>query len=307
MTRIAVYFQYEGAYGYPFNETRYLISHRQLSDKIDALGGSYWIVRHPETYLGHGRFSKSWRFKDGSLVESGPVTADVIFDKGCFAADDFHAVFNCREINDICTDKWATYNRFESLSPPTFLARTDAEYGQALASVTGDTVVVKPVDGLQGEGVFIRPRTELQKAPIPFPAIVQGFLNTQNGIPGLVNGIHDFRITMLNGEVICALIRTPPRGELIAAVARGADMRVIERAAIPRTFVDLALRVDADLAHYGQRLISTDMALTPDGPKLIELNSRVALREDEIHPAFANLKQKLARVLVSLANRTDVD
>ena len=302
MTNVAVYFQYAGAYDYPFDEARYLNSHRQLSEKIDALGGTYWIVRHPDTYLGKGRFSKSWRFIGGDLVESGPVTADVIYDKGRFDAADFKTVFNCPAINDLCTDKWETYKRFEALSPPTFLARDGDEYREALAQVPGDTVVVKPIAGLQGQGVHIRPRAALDTCPIPFPAIVQAFLETKDGIPDLVRGIHDFRITMLNGEVICALIRTPPPGKLVAAVARGADMQMIERSAIPQPFLDMAYHVDQAVAEHGPRLISIDMAMTPEGCRLIELNSRVALREDEIDPAFAELKRQLARVLVDLGH-----
>ena len=300
MTNVAVYFQYAGAYDYPFDEARYLNSHRQLSERIDALGGTYWVVRHPDTYLGKGRFSKSWRFIDGELVDGGPVTADVVYDKGRFEAEDFTTVFNCPAVNDLCTDKWATYLRFETLSPPTFLAQNEDEYRDALARVPGDTVVVKPVAGLQGQGVHIRSRADLDPCPIPFPAIVQAFLDTKNGIPGLVQGIHDFRITMLNGEIICALIRTPPPGKLIAAIARGADMTMIDRPAIPEAFLDMAYHVDKSVAEHGPRLISIDMAMTPDGCKLIELNSRVALREDEVDPAFAELKRQLARVLVSL-------
>ena len=148
MTKIAVFFQQPGAFDYPFNARRYLNSHIQLAAEIEALGASYWIVRHRSTYLGQGRFSKSWRFEDGRLVESGPIAADLIYDKGDFEADDFHPVFNCREVNHVCTDKWETYQRFESISPLTFLAGTEAEYRSAIARVPGDSVVVKPVDSL---------------------------------------------------------------------------------------------------------------------------------------------------------------
>jgi hypothetical protein len=42
------------------------------------------------------------------------------------------------------------------------------------------------------------------------------------------------------------------------------------------------------------------MALTADGPRLIELNSRVGLQENARHPVFADLKGRLAEVLAGL-------
>ena len=78
-------------------------------------------------------------------------------------------------------------------------------------------------------------------------------------------------------------------------------MKIIERSAIPKPLLEITMHVDDTLAHYGPRLFCVDMVVTADGPKIIELNSRVALREDEIHPDFARMKRQLARVLMSLA------
>ncbi len=286
---------------YPFEKRRYRISHGQLADEIARLGGVYWVVSDIKTYQGGGRFSRSWRFQNGDVLQSGPVRADVIFDKGRFTADDFHRVFNSPAISHLCTDKWESYKLFRELSPLTFRARTEPEYRKALAQLPGDYVVVKPVDGLQGKDVFIGPQDTLQSPPIALPAIVQAFLNSEQGIPGIVNGIHDFRITLLNGEVICALVRTPPPGQLVASISRGAALKIIERSAIPKPLLEIAIHVDDTLAHYGPRLFCVDMVVTADGPKIIELNSRVALREDEIHPDFVRMKRQLARVLMSLA------
>ncbi len=301
MKQIAVFFEYPGALDYPFDSARYLNTHRELAAEIEALGCEYRIVRHLDTYEGKGRFTKSWRFQDGCVVENGPLQADVVFDKGCFTPDDFDPVFNCRAVNRICTDKWETYGFFEAQSPYSILVESKTDLAAALARIQTDLKVIKPVSGLQGEGVRIEASEDLMANGIDMPVIVQEFLDSSGGIPGIVDGVHDFRVTLLNGEVICALVRKPPPGQLVAAIARGATMSVVERPSIPKTMLDMAMFIDRRFERFGQRLYSVDMAMTPDGPRLIELNSRVALRENKTHPDFRRLKELLAGVLVGLA------
>lgn len=301
MKQIAVFFEYPGALDYPFDSDRYLNTHRELAAEIEALGCEYRIVRHLDTYEGKGRFTKSWRFEDGCVVDNGPLQADVVFDKGCFTPDDFDPVFNCRAVNRICTDKWETYGLFEAQSPYSILVESKADLAAALARIQTELKVIKPVSGLQGEGVRIETSENLMANGIDMPVIVQEFLDSGGGIPGIVDGVHDFRVTLLNGEVICALVRKPPPGQLVAAIARGATMSVVERPSIPKSMLDMAMFVDRRFQRYGQRLYSVDMAMTPDGPRLIELNSRVALRENKTHPDFRRLKELLAGVLVGLA------
>ena len=301
MKQIAVFFEHPGVLDYPFDSARYLNSHRELGAEIEALGCEYRIVRHLDTYEGKGRFAKSWRFQDSCVVDNGPLQADVVFDKGCFTPDDFDPVFNCRAVNRICTDKWETYGIFEAQSPFSILVQSKAELSDALARIPTDFKVIKPVSGLQGEGVRIGMPDDLMANGVDMPVIVQEFLDSSGGIPGIVEGVHDFRITLLNGDVICALVRKPPPGQLVAAISRGATMSVIERSTVPQSLLDMAMLVDRQFEGYGQRLYSVDMAMTPDGPRIIELNSRVALRENKTHPDFQRLKQLLARVLVGLA------
>ncbi len=301
MKQIAVFFEYPGALDYPFDSVRYLNTHRELAAEIEALGCEYRIVRHLDTYEGKGRFTKSWRFQDGCVVENGPLQADVVFDKGCFTPDDFDPVFNCRAVNRICTDKWETYGLFEAQSPYSILVESKTDLAAALACIQTELKVIKPLSGLQGEGVRIETSEDLMANGIDMPVIVQEFLDSSGGIPGIVDGVHDFRVTLLNGEVICALVRKPPPGQLVAAIARGATMSVVERSSIPESMLDMAMFVDRRFERFGQRLFSVDMAMTPDGPRLIELNSRVALRENKTHPDFRRLKELLAGVLVGLA------
>ena len=300
MKRIVVFFEQPGAWGYPFNKPEYFNSHCQLSRRIGALGGTYVIARDQQTYQGSGRFSQSWQIRNGDLIETGPVQSDVIYDKGDIQAGGFRPVFNGPDVTLLCRNKWQSHMLLEDLSPESYLAQNRSELEDALASLDGELKVIKPVDGYEGIGVHIATGSKLLEADVTYPVIVQTFLDTSAGIAGIVDGPHDFRITYLNGKPVVALVRTPPPGGLMAGVAFGGELFVVDMEKVPAAFLDVAQEVDNRMKRYGPRFFTVDMALSPLGVKIIEINSRVGLQEDARHPAFGTLKEELAQALMAL-------
>lgn len=109
---------------------------------------------------------------------------------------------------DLACDKWETRQMLASMGLPVargYLATTEAEALEALASVTG-AVVVKPLDGNQGKGVTLNITTpeELKQAfelgKKYSPEIV---------IEEFVKG-NDYRLTVVNGKMVAASHRMPP-------------------------------------------------------------------------------------------------
>ena len=301
MTAVAIFFQEAGALDYPLNNPKYMRHFAQLVAEIEALGAAAPIVRHQSTYLGSGQFSKSWLLRDGQVIESGEVQADIVFDKGMFTGDGNVPVLNCPEITDICTDKYKTFKLFRDYSPQSYWVDSEAELHEALAILPGPYGVVKPVDGLEARNVHIGPTEELEQQEHVYPLLVQAFLDSQDGIPGIVNGVHDFRVALLNGEIVHAFVRTPPPGQYIASVSRGAQLTVVEDLnLIPPVILEMVAAIDAHMAAYGDRFYGIDLALVHGRPQIIELNSRVSIWDNAQHPVFASTKEKLAQVLVSL-------
>jgi hypothetical protein len=300
MTLVACFFADPEPLGYPFNKSEYFNSHCQLSDAVAQRGGRYHIVRGQPSYQGGGRFDRSWMLDGKRVVEAGPIRADVIYDKGYFRSDGFDPVLNAPDFDRICTDKWCTYQHFRRYFPPSWRADGYADYLWALDQVPGNYAVVKPVDGLEGRNVWIDTPEVLRWRRPQGSVMVQTFLDSSVGVPGIAPGIHDYRITLINGEPVCSFVRTPAPGRLVTGMATGGTLTVIPLSRIPRVFAELAFTVDRRLDHYWPRFYSVDMALTVDGPRLIELNSRVGLQENARHPVFVDLKRRLAEVLVGM-------
>ena len=304
MTCIACFFADPEPRGYPFDKPEYLNSHRELSAEVAKVGGRYHIVRGQQSYNSNGRFLQSWILDGEQIVEAGPIQADVIYDKGYFVSDGFLPVLNSPDFNHICTDKWRTFELFYHYSPPTWRADCYRDYLWALDQIDGHFAVVKPIRGLEGRDVWIDSPQVLRQQHPRTPVVVQSFLDSSAGVPGIAAGIHDYRITLINREIVCSFVRTPAPGRLVTGLVSGGSLTVIPLHRIPSVFADLALTVDRRLCHYRPRFYSVDMALTADGPRLIELNSRVGLQENSRHPIFVDVKRRLAEVLVSMGETT---
>ncbi len=300
MKNVVVFFEKPGTWGYPFDKSEYFNSHCQLNAEIEALGGNYIITRDQNSYEGAGRFAQSWRIRGRDVIETGPVESDIIYDKGDIKPNGFDPIFNCPAVTKLCRDKWESHNLLEDLSPLTFLVHNEDELRDALSKLEGRLKVVKPVYGYEGKGVHISGDADLLTAPIAYPVLVQQFLDTSAGVPDIVDGVHDFRVTLLNGEVLLGFVRTPPAGGLLAGVAFGGELLVVPIENIPQKFLETAIEADRRMAEYGPRFLTVDMALSPEGVKIIEVNSRVGLQENARHPVFGVLKKKLAAALMAL-------
>jgi glutathione synthase/RimK-type ligase-like ATP-grasp enzyme len=297
--KVAVFFKDPEPKGYPFDKDEYWVAYQELDKEFHKLGARFYIVRSNDTYLGNGTFSKSWQFKDGDLVETGEITVDKIYDKGSFKTDGKISVLNNEIINRICNDdKYETYKLFKKYCPETILVNNEEEFLKALFQIKGNKKVIKPIDGSCGKDVFIGDDEYLKNCQYKFPLLVQEFLDTSDGIPGIYQGIHDLRIIFINNEIGMCFFRTPPKGGLLANVSLGGSSIVVDHDCIPQSVLKIAKEVNQHLSQYGDRIFSVDFGFGKGKPKIIELNSSVGLQENKRYPTAKIFKEKLTKFLL---------
>jgi glutathione synthase/RimK-type ligase-like ATP-grasp enzyme len=297
--KIAVFFKNPEPKGYPFDKAEYWSSYQELDEEFRKLGACFYIVRSNDTYLGNGTFSKSWQFQNGNLIETGEITVDKIYNKGSFETDEKISVLNNKIINRICNDdKYETYRLFKKYCPKTILVNNEKEFLEALNQIQGSKKVIKPIDGSGGKDVFIGDNEYLKKCKYKFPLLVQEFLDTSDGIPGIYKGIHDLRIVFINNEIIMCFFRTPPKGSLLANIALGGKTIVINNDHIPKSVLKIAKEVNQYLSQYGDRIFSVDFGFAKGWPKIIELNSNVGLLVSSRGAEFKVFMKKLTKLLL---------
>ena len=157
--------------------------------------------------------------------------------------------------------------RFPQLTPPTIVTRS-SERLRAFQREQGGAIVVKPVDGYGGLGIFIVRDGDPNASSIleSSMAIDQPGVRwtiAQKFLPEAVNG--DKRIILVDGEPVGAVLRVPPANE-----ARG-NLHIGGRGV--KTTIDTRDReiiaaIAPTLREYGQILVGIDVI----GGMLTEIN-----------------------------------
>ncbi len=299
---IAVFFEQPDFDDYPFHDQEFRESYAGIAAAITARGARFFIVRDEKTYLGNGRFSGGWGFVGGEWKrQDAPVACDVIWNKDYFR-DAAANVVNDPRFDDFCKDKGATYTSYNPYCPRTIIVHGDGDIAWALDALSTNMVVAKPVDGGMGKDVVIAPKDQIRSAVKKFPFILQEFIDTSGGIPGIVEGHHDFRIFSIGGTIVSSYIRTPPEGSLVANVSKGGKEITVPIQKIPAEALEIYRVVDRSLEEFPTRFYSLDMGRDASGRWfIIELNSKPGAPNPFAAEEYDRYVKAVADLLVSAA------
>lgn len=294
---------------FKFKAPFYQQAYHELLEMLEQRGVYVAILMGQSSYLGQGRFAKHWaQVKlDGQWVfeKRGPITPDIVWVKDQFVADDALQI-NSAQFRQVCSDKNLSYDLLQQFQPRSLVVNNQAELERAVADLPGEMAVVKTPTGNSGLGVFVGLKqdfnyTEFNK---PFPLQVQEFIETSGGIPGIVEGRHDFRVVTMNGEAIVATLRTPPQDGFKSNIGYGGFTRLVDVSEIPADLKELVAQIDAKLATISaERFYSADFGLTSQGWRLFEVNAMPGTLNRERGEPAVYYQQKLVEFLASVTER----
>ncbi len=280
-------------------EDDYRIAYERLASELALQNAELFLTTPPDTFLGNSTFSGGISIRDGKWERvDSPIVADVIFNKSLtqFQPEDGW-VINHPVLDKAC-DKDETIGLFSMFCPRSMLVQNEDEVASALKELRTDIIVSKPTALFGGEGIWIGKRSD-RPVITRFPMILQEFIDTSGGIPGICDGRHDLRLITFGDRLIDAYFRQPasPDGYL-SNVALGGFIAQVPLEKIPTAARALAASVDASFINFPDRVYSSDMGLDRNGEwKLIELNSPpgFALDEDTEDMHMRLLAEHLAR------------
>lgn len=189
--------------------------------------------------------------------------------------------FNNIELCEIMTNKWTTYNNFKKYSPKLVKIerKTDLKKIKLLSSAR---IILKPIYGSGGMGIKIIKKNNSIEMPYPF--IAQELIET-NGYKNWVSGPHDLRVMMINEKPFHSFLRIPPRGKLIANLAKGGKIKLINPKKLPESIHTILNYTSKKLAYFEKKMYAIDFIFDKnERPWIIELNSRpgIALEKEEL-------------------------
>ncbi len=188
------------------------------------------------------------------------------------------ASVNRAQLIALVGDKYATYRRFPAIMSRTVLLSEAASDPSLVAGWAGDKVVVKPRTGFGGKGVTAVAKADLAARAGEFPGaasgyVVQEWMDSSGGVPGLVEGVHDVRAVIVGGEISHFCVRAPKSGDFRCNVSAGGtswDFRPGEKP-VPQAFLDA---YQAVIDGLGDGFYSADCCLDKSGRVLLgEVNN----------------------------------
>ena len=281
----------------------------ELLESINRQGG-YGCIVSVDDFDGQKSFSRHlYPAKDLNYELRGPITVDVLFDKAHLRPTTLPALTD-PVVAAICDDKLATYEIFFAHQPLTLPIPAAEDFQSVLsqfltqAAHPDPIAVLKPLNEGGGRGIHIAPLSELRRIAIPannFPYLIQEFIESSAGLPGLAPGRHDLRILLLNGEILGGSIRQPAAGKFLSNTHQGGSMTMLSAAQLPESATTLAREVDAKLPQR-PRLISVDMLYSAPQHRffLMELNTSPGLLPSSFAPVGPILQEKLPTVLLGM-------
>jgi glutathione synthase/RimK-type ligase-like ATP-grasp enzyme len=263
-----------------------------------------------KTYRGSGIFEGGWRFEKGKFYLTKDVLKiDLVYDKTGGVAfpleNDSLRVVNEHNFKILACDKWATYQALGKYMPQTFIIENREDLSVVLSKIDSDMVVLKPVGGLKGIGIFIgnkenAKRFEFNKKYGKY--IAQEFVDTTNGIPGLTSGNHDLRIVVINGKAVWCHIRVPAEGSLLANAAQGGSLTEVDYREVPSSIKDVVNKVTKMFTQkFDNPVYSLDFGMGKDEtPYIFEINDTMGFpkwgmknRDIFLNALINNFKSKL--------------
>lgn len=243
-------------------------------------------------------FRYAWTYVNGEWTVLYDVTPDLIFDK--IPTDKTQPLLsqieiiqkNFRIVNDpqfssFIDNKLYTHLLFPQYTKKSHLVSSAAERDVLIPAMTGEYVVLKPVYGSQGKGVHIVKKEQAYDIEITGLTLLEEFIDSEKGIPGITNERHDLRLLFANDHLLYTYIRTPEKGSFLANIAQGGTKHLISPDLLPQSVHMLAQNVLDAFSVFPKKLFSLDIMFDENQrPWIVELGSKPGMffSPDQIEP-----------------------
>ncbi|MFO7794344.1 MAG: ATP-grasp domain-containing protein [Candidatus Nanohaloarchaea archaeon] len=176
-------------------------------------------------------------------------------------------ILNDSEVAELCQDKLETYRKFPDYLPET---RKGSKENVEEMLEKYDRVVLKPRYGSSGEGIKV---IEEMPETISEDMLVQRFMESDDLPEYGIEGPHDLRVLVVNGEPIGSYFRVPDEG-LLSNVALGGSKIYVELDELGDRIFEIVEEVGKNLNQYNPSIYTVDFMYSDGRPWIVELNSQ---------------------------------
>lgn len=179
------------------------------------------------------------------------------------------------KIREITKDKRIIEKLFPKYTLRSIICANYEEISKNYTDISSHLKVLKPAEGTLWKWIIIWDKIPLKSklSMEYFPYLLQEFHDTSWGFYWLCKWLHDFRVVILNGEIIAKLLREPAKWKYISNTFQWWSIRDIFDFKIPKEIQEIIDGIDTYCKKYEHRYYCIDMGLWIDGRiKVFEIN-----------------------------------
>jgi glutathione synthase/RimK-type ligase-like ATP-grasp enzyme len=247
-------------------------------DGLQVFRASYqWYDAEKKT------FKYAWTFDGGKWQRTKNIRPDIIHDKTKSRLEvhyfkeqlekDFK-IINDPEFTLLADNKFYSSLIFPKYFKRYYRIESRDDIRKIFEVTKSKYLVIKPFQGSGGEGVRIIQKNDLKNISPSRKFIVQEFVDSSKGIKGLVKGFHDLRLVFIGNKLIYSYIRQPKKGSLLANLAQGGTMFIVEKKDLPKSVFPIIRDVLDVFRFYEPKVFTIDLIFDKkQKPWVVEFNT----------------------------------
>lgn len=234
-------------------------------------------------------FKHAWTFNEADgWKRVDDIKPDLIYDKTKSSVEAYYKKEliseNYRFINSlrftrIMDDKLITSLIFHKWSKRSWIVNNRKKLESILTKIKSQKFVVKPISESGGKNVQIIDKEEaLKKIIFGDDYLVQEFIDSSSGVPGVSEHMHDLRLIFINDKLSYSYIREPEKGNYLANLSQGGDLSIVPREKIPHALKPIIRCANKVFETFNPRIYSIDFMFDENKqPWIVEMNSMPGL------------------------------
>ena len=280
-----------------FNEAIFDLRNELAQKNIELI-----VVTKQNHYVGNGQFYGFWepdnncRFKKIEQL----IKPNLTFDKGHIDFNDgLLKMFNSHDFARLGRNKYTQSIVAKDFIPRTQLVCSEDDYKKVLDKIKTKQIVAKPLDENGGRGVTLYNRDNLNTNQT-FPIIMQEFIETKDGIEGMIKGRHDIRLYVINSEIAMCSIRQPAKGKWLSNTHQGGTIHFYNKKQVNPELLKFAKPIIKKFDKMGGKFYSVDFMHSNNGWYMIEMNDRPGMPAyyQEANGAVKDFYKKITDMIV---------
>lgn len=276
-----------------------------LKNNIKLYRASYeWFNMEKSIFL------FTWTFENNKWTRCYNIKPDIIFDKTPLRLKFNNILQNLSEIfpfiNPIEFASLVANKRFLPFLVSPYIKKqiniSNKKNIENIKLLNSEKVVIKPASLNRGTGVKILSKKTAFKlisdSQNPYSYVVQEFIDSKNGIPNIMKGVHDLRVIMLNKKIIHTYYRKPPKNSLLANISLGGSKEFLDIKLLPQSVLEIIDYVNNIFSSFKNIHYSIDLMFDENKkPWIIEFNAHPGML---FKPKDENIAIKVYKDLASL-------